>query len=59
MIVCKFEELCSLIQYVDITATKIQAQYKGYRVKGEFKKQKEAGRLNCKSECFTTLFTLP
>jgi len=33
------EVLCS-----GFAATRLQAKYKGYRAKGEFRKQKEAGK---------------
>jgi len=28
----------------DVAATKLQAKYRGYKAKGEFRKQKEAGK---------------
>lgn len=36
--------------FFEFAATRLQAKYKGYKAKGEFKKQKEAGKLH--SACY-------
>ena len=59
MLLCKFNcnatlsittlqrvKLCNCVT-VTVAATRIQAKYKGYRVKGDYQKQKEAG------ECYS------